>query len=85
MQAYLVAVIKIISVKAFNGAMLSRKVLFLDRETVLKRRNRKRHAGAWDLMLRQTMPQNKKLVRTFTRLAPAAAIHNLHHSPFAGG
>ena len=56
----IVVVIKVISVKLFNSAVIPKVLLFQEREKVARQRLRRRRNGSWDLVLRQTVPGAKK-------------------------
>ena len=56
----IVVVIKVISVKLFNSAVIPRALLFQERDKVERQRIRRRRQGQWDLVMRQTVPSAKK-------------------------
>ena len=56
----IVVVIKVVSVKLFNSAVIPKVLLRQDRQKVARQRIRRRRHGSWDLVLRQTVPGSKK-------------------------
>ena len=56
----IVVVIKVVSVKLFNSAVIPKVLLCQDREKVARQRIRRRRHGSWDLVLRQSVPGSKK-------------------------